>query len=288
MPNVITVRGDRRGEPLGGGLKVRPGPGAGYGDPIVILIHGYQNSADKAERSYRDFKSAMKFAVKPGALGRFGTVWEFHWPGDHPLGAVSVGSYPVRVGTAIVAGDRLANLFLAKRRGKTVRIIGHSLGCRVALQAVKRVLEMGDDYRGAEIEAVFLLAPAVPVTRCETTGDWYPQPFAGAREHVYYSRRDRALGSVFRAGQFVFGETGTAVGREGRPVPRWDTRTDTDLDHGDYWSSPSVAESVAWELQLRNLRPLGFRSLSDDAGARGRRLERRWLRKRPLPVRALA
>jgi hypothetical protein len=143
---------------------------------------------------------------------------------------------------------------------------------------------MKGNYKGGPIEAVFLLAAAVPVLRCEPTDTWYPRPWRDCEEHVLFSRSDRVLRGAFGPGEYIAdGEWSPAVGRHGLPDPRWASRADTGLDHGDYWSSPWVAEHVAWHLKLRNLRPLDARPLPRTP------LERaaRWLGSRVVPQRTL-
>ena len=123
----------------------------------------------------------------------------------------------MRVGVAREAGDRLARHFLATEhtKGREVRIVAHSLGCRVALEALRIVRGMGAGYAGGRIEAVFLLAAAVPVRRCEPTDTWYPRPWQRCAEYVLYSRDDRVLRGAFRPGEYVAdGEWGPAVGRD--------------------------------------------------------------------------
>ncbi len=77
------------------------------------------------------------------------------------------------------------------------------------------------------------MAAAVPVLYCETTAPEFSEPFPGSSEHVLYSRRDLILLGGFRFGQRDYGEPGHAVGRNGEPVERWSTRSNTHLRHSD-------------------------------------------------------
>lgn len=278
MRNRVSVREDWVRDRLAAELDWEGSLGDHIADRLVILIHGYQNSAVKAERSYLDFRAAMRDAIAPGRERQLGPYWEFHWPGNHHRGLISLATYSVRVPIALIAGERLARWFLngLDKGDQRVILVGHSLGCRVALEAVKTIRQMGDEYKGARIEAVFLLAAAVPQECCRRTGDnkWYPNAYEGSVEHVFHSENDRALGLAFRAGQFGFGEDGAAVGRDGRPQDRWESEVDTQLDHGEYWSSKYVAETIGWLLRLRNLRPLPIHLVPAEAsGGPRRRLE---------------
>jgi hypothetical protein len=94
------------------------------------------------------------------------------------------------------------------------------------------------------VRHVALLAAAVPQQLCLP-----PYQFQAylrtSTEDAYFSRKDRALGILFDAGQNEYGEFGEAVGRDGRPDGRWDNPVDTGLGHSGYWPSSAVAASVA-------------------------------------------
>lgn len=275
MSNSISVRvpGRAVGDTVAdtGSLADRTAP------RLVVLIHGYQNDERKARKSYGRFQARFGDAV-PGGLGKAGAVWEFHWPGDHPLGAVSMTTYPVRVPVAILAGKALADDWLARlRRKQDVYIVAHSLGCRVALEAVRTIRRQGASWPGARVRSVFMLAPAVPVPQCEAAGP-LGAPLARSSEHVFFSRSDWVLFGGFRPGQYLVGEHGAAVGRRGEPAPRWTSRNDTGLGHSGYWKSPDVVRTIAELLGLVPWRSIEERRLPRyEPWAEGRRLGERSL-----------
>lgn len=249
---------------------------------LVILIHGYQTSEDKARRLFERFHEALRAR----ATGGLGAVWEFHWPGDHEDKLLSVATYPDSVVKARVSGQLLAERWLAERqRSQSAVLVAHSLGCRVALETVKWILDH-PDYDGARIEALFLLAAAVPVDLCSPE-ESFARKHRESSEHVFYSRRDRVLQFSFDPGQHGAGESGYAVGRYGEPIAgRWDTRKDTRLAHRRYWPSRAVAEGVVDLLGPLRWRPLDSRQLAlFDLGDDERELERRRLGGRELAVR---
>jgi alpha/beta hydrolase family protein DUF900 len=269
--NTLTVR------PLDPGMqepeKVRPfvSRTSELADELVILIHGYHNSFEKAGRSYERFQELL--GRSPIAFQRLGPVWEFHWPGDHPWGAISLASYATRIPDAAAAGGRLADFLEERPRRQTFHIIAHSLGCRVALSAIRQIRET-TDYDGARIGQVFLLAAAVPARFCEDAlGRPFRRPFERSSEHVFFSRRDRALRAA-PVGHFVYGERGQgpAVGLEGMPTDRWATRNDMNLGHSDYWKSPQVARAIAAAFAPASWRALQGRSLPS-SGAQTRKIE---------------
>jgi pimeloyl-ACP methyl ester carboxylesterase len=241
----------------------------------LILIHGYNNDQEDASRSYERFRKALRSVVAPDVLPRMGATWEFHWPGDHPVGPISMVTFSARVGFAQVAGVKLAQFFedVFDPRQR-ISIVAHSLGCRVALETIGEIRSLTErgKYRGPSIGEVFLLAAAVPEPLCEQDNERpFDAPFAQSREYAFYSRRDRILRGGFRIGESLVGESGPAVGWAGGPPERWHYAFNTHHDHGDYWESRQVAFDVAVHLGLVSQRRVESRLLdyeSVDDGAR--------------------
>jgi hypothetical protein len=226
---------------------------------LVILIHGYQTSAERAQNAYAKFATHLRAGTRDGGAS-LGPIWEFHWPGDHPVPPISVATFHGKIANARISGDLLAKDWLRQRHGQHVVLVAHSLGCRVALEAIRSILDAGDAWDGAHIAAVFLLAAAVPVPLCVPEGT-FSASMANSAEHVFHSRSDQVLHLAFPPGAYLAGEGGPAVGRDGQPTPRWRGLHDTGLGHGKYWSSKDVASRIAEvlgrnEQQLLLSRPL--------------------------------
>lgn len=255
-------------------------PGAHDAPQLLLLIHGYQNSVKKAHKSFDRMRSGLRSLSPTGDLERFGAVWEYHWPGDHPVWAVSVMSYVARPGDARDSGVLLANhLSNEVNRNQTVHIVAHSLGCLVALHALYTIrgYQANGSYRGPSIGHVFLMAAAVPEPQCRPeAGRRYRAALQGSKEHVFHSRNDHALGSGFRVMQWHYGETGVAVGREGLPDWRWDSVENTHLGHSDYWGSREVATSIASVLAPASGRTLPQRDPAAAPEAREERELAQW------------
>jgi pimeloyl-ACP methyl ester carboxylesterase len=283
MPNSLSVRSQVPGMVAGEVVAVDGSPQDRSAPRLTILIHGYQNSEERAQQSYEAFEGALDRAgARRPALG---AIWHFHWPSDHPRKLVSIITYAVRVPEARSAGRLLAEGFLATLSPhQEVTLVAHSLGCRVALEAVRTIRAAGAAYGGGRVRAVMLLAAAVPQLQCSDAPQPYPAALAGATEHVFHSRRDRALGLAFDLGQRLYGEAGDAVGREGRPTGRWDTTTDTGLQHSRYWSSRFVADEVAQLLGGPSSSRLAVRHLPQ-SGIERTELSRRAVSARRLPKR---
>jgi pimeloyl-ACP methyl ester carboxylesterase len=224
---------------------------------ILLLVHGFANSPKKAHASYEKFIARLS-AEDESFPGTWGAVCEFHWPGDysgHPV--LSALSYSARVPVAIGSGQRLAQFLHEDElltEKKNLYIVAHSLGCRVALEALNEIGRF-KEYKGPVVRAVALLAAAVPVEYClPDTGEY--KRMSSMDQHVFFSRHDMVLFGPFGPGQFFFGERGHAVGRNGGPGERWQGTTDTKLGHGDYWEDRhKVAPGVGQILSGGPVKP---------------------------------
>ncbi|MGN6867189.1 MAG: hypothetical protein ACTHMY_02175 [Solirubrobacteraceae bacterium] len=246
MPNELSLRS------LVPGIRIAPpqpeGSIAELGcSPLILLVHGYNTSKERARRNFETFERGLRTAdARAMAVG---SVWHVHWPGDDPNTALSAAMYSARVADAQNVARKLADwLLINVSSEQELRLVGHSLGCRVVLETL---LALGEHPPAARprIGTIVLLAAAVPQLFCTEAPYPYPLPSDGTHQHVHFSFRDSALGRKFDLGQRGYGEPGDAVGRDGRPAGRWTTATPTNLDHNDYWGAPRVQRDVARELQ---------------------------------------
>lgn len=246
--------------------------------PKALLIHGFANSPQEAQVSYRAMERHIDKILAPHALSDFRSVWDFHWPGNHPGGAaMDPPSYSTRIAAADDAGARLGGLLNELPAPQDVMIIAHSLGCQVAMSAVRQLISLDlkeGDLRAEPKLTVFLMAAAVGTDDCEpvpteargqdeSTWDRYDRfnadpRFSWRRPNTFYavghSKRDWVLKQTFPPGQAIAGRARKAVGLYGGPMPgmadrdRWDERLKTGLRHGQYWTSEEVAAWIAGEL----------------------------------------
>jgi len=221
---------------------------------LFLLVHGFANDEQEAHASFEAFQSALA-ATSDFDSSLLGSVWEFHWPGNHPGNAlIDLATFAARIPSAGWSGERLAHFL--EHLGEThylksrqqLFIVAHSLGCRAVLEAIREISD-NPAYQGPTIQGVFLLAAAVPVFECLSSGS-YQRLSGQAGEYVFYSRSDKALKPfVFGAGQRMLGEPGRAVGRNGLPDDRWTLRRRTGLQHGEYWGNAGIAEFIAARLR---------------------------------------
>ncbi len=227
---------------------------------LTLLVHGYRTDEARAEKGYVAFERRLREAGISGAT--LGSVWHVHWPADHRRTLVAWLSYSARVPVAEAAGRRLKDLLATLSTAQEVRLVGHSLGCRLVLETVRYVRE-DPGYDGARIATVVLLAAAVPQLLCTHAPYPFPAPADASEQHVFFSPRDEALGLAFNLGQRFYGEPGDAVGRRGQPGGRWHSSSDTGLRHGAYWGARTVAQQVSNQLAGRaHAGPPATRSLA--------------------------
>jgi pimeloyl-ACP methyl ester carboxylesterase len=242
-PTWLSARSPYRGQPRADTLQIRETPQARRQQRHTVLIHGYQNSEDRATESYQRFEEHVRRS--PSGLASLGTLWHFHWPGNHRSKITSVRTYAARIDAAELSALLLVRDFLARlTRQQEVSLVAHSLGCRVALAAIAEIKREAGNWRGGRVRHVALLAAAVPQQLCLPPYK-FPARSPGSTEHAYFSRKDRALGWAFDAGQREYGEFGEAVGKTGLPWGRWNEEIDMNIGHSEYWPSPAVATSVA-------------------------------------------
>lgn len=208
----------------------------------VVLVHGFNNHYGEAGDAYYGFRQCQYERAAPQlvspALEK--VLGDLFWPGDAAWGLfdfLDFFVYPSAVGTANEAGPRLARHLRSMPNLRTVHFIGHSLGCRVTLEAIEILRQNG----GPTVGKVCLMAAAVPLFKVKSGGDLASAIEHAAEVRVLYSDDDWVLRDTFPPGQTLArGDEGnfpTALGLNG-PVgvaARIDSFDITDARHGDYW-----------------------------------------------------
>ncbi len=156
------------------------------GKHILILIHGFRNSLPDVLDSYQRLLKGLKENLLLSNTG-YGLVLGFSWPGFE----TSLGFFP-----AVPFANRSAGFFrslleLASRNARTVDVQTHSLGARVALQALAGGTE-------GFIDNLMLTAPAVDDEVLEPRQELNRALLGCRRCLVYHSERDKTLKIAFR------------------------------------------------------------------------------------------
>jgi pimeloyl-ACP methyl ester carboxylesterase len=235
---------------------------------LVILVHGFNTTEPKARDSYQKFLANLaRFSAArlgAGAYGEARAFWAFYWPGDHSSHAVGIvnalGVYNERKGNADNSGRSLGELIMRLSPEQEIVLVGHSMGCRVVLEALAYVAQMRL-YRpgGARISAACLMAAAVPVGACDGEEARYRRRPGEPTELVLYSGNDWVLRPGYATAEWLYDSSeGPAVGATGQPEGRWLDRTaganppvDTNLGHRHYWKSGTSARLVSGFLAGR-------------------------------------
>ena len=118
---------------------------------IIILVHGYNVSEEGAKEAYKKFQENLsKYCSQLSQLEK--EIYWFLWPSDKPNKIDSVISYYKTVETAKICGEKFAK-YLNKLKLKSLNnkpphiiLIGHSLGCRLLLEALKNTNKNNKKY----------------------------------------------------------------------------------------------------------------------------------------------
>lgn len=214
----------------------------------VVLVHGFNNHYGEAATGYQGFRNQQyrrDAGLLPPSLENL--LADAHWPGDAAWGVADLVDflvYPVAVGTARDAGPILAAHLSQLPNLEIVHFIGHSLGCRVVLEAIRSL-----GVR-PQVGKVCLMAAAVPVFKVVDRGEFEYAMLRPDRVLVLYSGSDMVLQMAFRLGQTAAsGDEGflpTALGHE-RPPPavagKFEAIDITGAGHGDYWGHSNTEPS---------------------------------------------
>ena len=222
------------------------------------MVHGFNNTDSDAAEAYFGFRARQKeiFGTRDlaGFDRRFGDTF---WPGDADwwsfFDKADFLIYPGAVHNAVNAAKELAELLWRMPNLETVDFIGHSLGCRVALETLlflrTRTLPI--------IGRVVLMAAAVPSEMLERNGKFYglltELAAEGTNIRVLHSKQDTVLHYAFPPGQSLAGAreaSDRALGRFG-PSP-WmpgfhSTLSEREIAgaaHGDYWGPSKTPPSL--------------------------------------------
>jgi pimeloyl-ACP methyl ester carboxylesterase len=163
---------------------------------LIIVIHGLNNSEEKA---------LYKFGIAAEALrknGYTGGIIGFSWDGDtskDPLGATG---YRTAKKHAIGNGKKLARFlsdYHARNPGTHIRLIGYSMGARVALEAIFELAE-NPAYANPKwkISSVHLVGAAVDNEEVQLDERYGKAIEARVGTFFnYYSREDDKLGQFY-------------------------------------------------------------------------------------------
>jgi hypothetical protein len=223
----------------------RPEAGSPNGrHSILLLIHGYNVSLEKARQAYDSFMEALD-RLAPNGFSL--PVYQFMWPGDDPNTLQSALSYFRKIDVATDSGILLAS-FLRNLHGPDggpidVHVVAHSLGNRVLLQMLDRIASSPN----VVVRSAVLMAAAVPVELVTYNQQFFAACLVPRQSLVLHSVLDLVLAGPFRVGETLHGDTcmPSAVGWLGEPVANWTHhKSYNGFSHGDYWVRPGPPRQV--------------------------------------------
>ncbi len=259
---------------------------------LLILVHGFNNAESEATAKYKHYvESVLSLEARPSQVLP-DAVADFHWPGNEavgPFAIADVAGYPVDVERALDTVAPLATylrrLIAARPGARRISLVGHSLGCRVILETMRRI----GPAAGPPFAVVNLMAAAAPVALAEAGQALATAPMAAATLLKAHSRADWVLWLAFPAGQFAAwtlgfeaAAYGEAIGRHGNPPGFGDAVRREGNGHGDYWTDAVAAGAMltAMDATLRDLpaaTEIGGRDLVPSGAAETRSLPSRSL-----------
>jgi hypothetical protein len=233
----------------------------------MLLVHGYNVSERQAKKSFTRFEEIMKQHLSTLVEN---CCWVF-WPGDAYIPGVRTLAYPFLVKNATACAAELADYLIACKasdhRPSEIVLIGHSLGCRLIIEALAILAEKKKQkHLKEELHlTVILMAAAVPVTLVCQGGSLYEGLSISSKRFIFFSRYDSVLKYVFSIGQRLARDgldpPLEAVGLWGHPSTNVWTRTHEAPFHGhvDYWTSRIVVGDIAHLLKASIIVPIADR-----------------------------
>jgi hypothetical protein len=214
---------------------------------LILLIPGYNVSESRAQAQLSRFEGHLQ-----GISARLAAdVGWLVWRGDWAVPRLGGLAYPFKVAETRHLGKLVAD-FIVKLRRETSRnrevvLVAHSLGCKLALEAVECLRAAGVPGKGVKL---FLMAAAVAIDEVGIEG----RPLFLAARHpvqrgVLHSRSDLILRTMFRLGQAVAPGVpwwSGAVGVAGDPRSGWTfSEPMRGFGHGAYWGHRHSADKFA-------------------------------------------
>lgn len=227
------------------------------GGPVLLLVHGYANSAAAARQSWNEFLGHVATVKIGGWMPQHPTGVQ--WPGDEPIVGLNQLAYPEKIGVSRDSARRLDRYLRAFAPpggpALTLSIVGHSLGCRLVIELLECLSQ--PPAHNVRVDRVVLMAAAVPTTTVDRQGAFRPGVAWARGIEVLQSEGDDVLRIAFPIGETAGGDGffPTAVGRHGEPGSTWLSvlqmgHAGVLYGHSDYWPGIESAAAAAAFLRI--------------------------------------
>jgi pimeloyl-ACP methyl ester carboxylesterase len=230
---------------------------------LVLLVHGYNNTEEDAENSYQTFIDHLMSSFDEQHPGP-DSIAKFHWPGNVSTLFGSTVGYPFDINNARGAANLIA-AYLIGIPVPTLRVtlVGHSMGCRLILEALNNVRSATPN-----ISIVGLMAAASPVDLVRPGARLFWTGNPPRRMLKYFSEQDAVLLAAFPLGQWAAYQLqiesdnySEAIGRHGNP-DEFGSRLKTNNRHGQYWPDKMIAAGLARQIAPTLAQPTATASLA--------------------------
>jgi len=227
---------------------------------IVLLVHGYNNDQADASAAYRAFLDRQR------DIGPIrDKMVAVYWPGDNWEGGLHyTRAIPKAKATARALADEVRRAVAANGYLR-VKVLAHSLGCRVTLEMLR---ELSHNRPPTLVVERFVLMAAAVATSAVSSG----RPLRQALDAMslvpfmsLYSPEDPVLAFAFPAGQALAGEGffPRALGHDhwsgpsAVSPPRLTQRRATQARHGHYWGGSRETLPVPVNEWIRQFLDIG-------------------------------
>jgi len=185
---------------------------------VAVVVHGFLNAEEDAWEKFDRARLSLAANNFPGP------IIGYSWDSDAgPLG-LFVDQWYIDNSVAVLNNlkfDHFLTDFKTHCPTTELRIVAHSLGAKLVVEAIKKLPENSNwTSHGFKIKSVSLLGAAIPSDMISTSS-----PFGLAIEssvdrfYNYYSGGDDILGSFFVAAQDAIGQHDRALGKYGFESP---------------------------------------------------------------------
>lgn len=161
------------------------------GKKVLIIVHGYNNEFDDIIRAYDLIEGHTAKQMK----GKYDIVIGYTWPGGDSK--FDYGAAKRRAGVlAPRFAENLRQLHSSKTRPKSIDIMTHSMGSRLALKA------LGTLNTKNVVRNLFLTAPAVDNECLEHGEEHFTANSKVGNTFVFHSKRDGTLRFAYAAAEW--------------------------------------------------------------------------------------
>lgn len=239
---------------------------------LLVLVHGFNNNRTETEEEYSAFRRRQEASLASDDMVRLESfLGDAFWPGDAdwpgPVDKVDFLVYPVAIKKSIATAAVLGDYLLQRSDVRNLFFVGHSMGCRVILEAIKYMTGKPGEKK---VQKVCLMAAAVPTYMVCKGGELYDALLKPEHVRILYSPDDPVLAVAFPLGETLGGDNvlPSAIGRYG-DIPMTPGKIDREVvvgaGHSDYWGvKTDDASDISTDRLSRFLGiGVGFRTLEE-------------------------